>query len=63
MDVAGGSAYRRGEPFERMWRDVQAGLIMPINNHTGRELIGASSLGVELAPVAPSQLPGGEGRR
>ncbi|WP_062355503.1 acyl-CoA dehydrogenase family protein [Herbidospora yilanensis] len=62
IDVVGGAAYRRGSAYERIWRDVQAGLFMPINNRTGKELIGASTLGVELAPVAPFVLPGGEGR-
>ncbi|MEV4060365.1 acyl-CoA dehydrogenase family protein [Nonomuraea dietziae] len=58
-DVVGGAAYSRAHPFERMWRDVQAGLIMPINNRTGKELIGASALGIALAPVAPApQFPG-----
>ncbi|MEU8103150.1 acyl-CoA dehydrogenase family protein [Nonomuraea muscovyensis] len=58
-DVVGGAAYSRTQPFERMWRDVQAGLIMPINNRTGKELIGASALGIALAPVAPApRFPG-----
>ncbi|WP_440102516.1 acyl-CoA dehydrogenase family protein [Streptosporangium sp. H16] len=60
LDVVGGAAYMRGQPFERMWRDVQAGLIMPINNRTGKELIGASSLDVAVAPVADLQMPGSE---
>jgi alkylation response protein AidB-like acyl-CoA dehydrogenase len=58
LDVVGGAAYMRGQPFERMWRDVQAGLVMPINNRTGKELIGASSLGIAVAPVAAPQMPG-----
>jgi hypothetical protein len=35
-----------------MWRDAQAGPIMPYNNHQARRLFGATSLGIELAPVA-----------
>lgn len=63
-DVLGGAAYQRTEPFERMWRDVQAGLIMPINNRTGKELIGASALGVALAPVSPMpRVPGATAER
>ncbi|MFI6510317.1 acyl-CoA dehydrogenase family protein [Streptosporangium sp. NPDC050855] len=61
VDVVGGGAYMRGQPFERMWRDVQAGLIMPINNRVGKELIGASSLDVAVAPVADVQMPGSAG--
>jgi alkylation response protein AidB-like acyl-CoA dehydrogenase len=52
VDVTGGAAYMRKLPLERMWRDVQAGPIMPYNNHQALELFGATSLGVELAPVA-----------
>ncbi len=51
VDVVGGAAYMRKLPLERMWRDVQAGPIMPYNNHTARRLIGATSLGVELHPT------------
>ena len=51
VDVAGGAAYMRRLPLERMWRDVQAGPIMPYNTHQALELLGATSLGVELAPT------------
>lgn len=51
VDVAGGAAYMRRFPLERMWRDVQAGPIMPYNTHQALELLGATSLGVELAPT------------
>ena len=37
-------------PVERMWRDVQAGPIMPYNNHQALQLFGATALGVPLAP-------------
>jgi alkylation response protein AidB-like acyl-CoA dehydrogenase len=50
VDVAGGAAYMRRFPLERMWRDVQAGPIMPYNNHQALQLFGATALGVELAP-------------
>ncbi|MEZ7126586.1 acyl-CoA dehydrogenase family protein [Nonomuraea sp. AD125B] len=63
VDVVGGGAISRRLPFERMWRDVQAGLVMPINNRTGRELLGACALGVETAPVVPHPfLDAGAGR-
>ena len=52
VDVTGGAAYMRKLPLERMWRDVQAGPIMPYNNHQALELFGTTSLGVQLAPVA-----------
>jgi alkylation response protein AidB-like acyl-CoA dehydrogenase len=52
-DVIGGVSYHKKYPIERMWRDVQAGPIMPINNHTTHRLLGASALGVQLAPEIP----------
>jgi hypothetical protein len=36
VDVVGGPAYTRELPFERMWRDVQAGPIMPMGNLAAR---------------------------
>lgn len=50
-DVLGGMSYSRKLPFERMWRDVQAGPIMPYNSHQAARLFGATSLGVELHPA------------
>jgi alkylation response protein AidB-like acyl-CoA dehydrogenase len=52
VDVVGGPAYTRNQPFECMWRDVQAGPIMPIGNLAARRLIGADTLGVTVAPVS-----------
>jgi alkylation response protein AidB-like acyl-CoA dehydrogenase len=51
IEVVGGASYVRKLPFERMWRDAQAGPFMPFANHAARELIGATSVGVELAPA------------
>ncbi|TWP46436.1 acyl-CoA dehydrogenase [Lentzea tibetensis] len=50
VDVAGGAAYARALPFERRWRDVQAGVVMPASNHLARQLIGASPLGQVFTP-------------
>jgi alkylation response protein AidB-like acyl-CoA dehydrogenase len=50
VDVVGGPAYTRALPFERMWRDVQAGPIMPMGNLAARRLVGADTLGVATAP-------------
>jgi alkylation response protein AidB-like acyl-CoA dehydrogenase len=50
VDVIGGPAYSRDLPFERMWRDVQAGPIMPMSNIAARRLVGADALGVATAP-------------
>ena len=58
VDVAGGAAYVRKLPLERMWRDVQGGPIMPYNNHQALELFGATSLGVQLAPEIPLEESG-----
>ncbi|HYH31868.1 MAG TPA: acyl-CoA dehydrogenase family protein [Pseudonocardia sp.] len=52
VDVNGGAAFGRALPFERMWRDVQAGPIMPMGNVAARQFVGATALGVEVAPVA-----------
>jgi len=54
VDVVGGAAFTRRLPLERMWRDVQAGPIMPYNNHQALRLFGATALDVALAPVTPS---------
>ncbi|GAB2750986.1 acyl-CoA dehydrogenase family protein [Amycolatopsis magusensis] len=50
VDVIGGMSYTRALPFERMWRDAQAGTFMPMGNLAARKLIGASALGVRTAP-------------
>jgi hypothetical protein len=36
-----------------MWRDVQAGPIMPMGSIAARQFVGATALGVEVAPVVP----------
>jgi alkylation response protein AidB-like acyl-CoA dehydrogenase len=51
VEVIGGASYSRKLPFERMWRDAQAGVFMPMANGRARTFIGASALDVELAPV------------
>jgi alkylation response protein AidB-like acyl-CoA dehydrogenase len=52
-ELNGGAAFGRALPFERMWRDVQAGPIMPMGSIAARRFVGATALGVEVAPVAP----------
>jgi alkylation response protein AidB-like acyl-CoA dehydrogenase len=52
-ELNGGAAFGRALPFERMWRDVQAGPIMPMGSIAARQFVGATALGVEVAPVAP----------
>lgn len=54
VDVVGGAGYTRNLPFERMWRDVQAGPLMPFSNHAARQLIGVTALGIEYAPTTGS---------
>ncbi|QAY62582.1 acyl-CoA dehydrogenase [Xylanimonas allomyrinae] len=51
IDVVGGAAYVRSLPFERAWRDVQAGLFMPVSTFAAHEFIAATSLGLEMAPT------------
>jgi alkylation response protein AidB-like acyl-CoA dehydrogenase len=53
MELAGGMAYFRRFPLERMFRDVRAGLIHPANNFDARELFAKSSLGIEILPAIP----------
>jgi alkylation response protein AidB-like acyl-CoA dehydrogenase len=62
VDVLGGASYTRKLPFERMWRDAQAGVFMPMANTRARTFIGASALGVELAPVIGFEQTGHESR-
>jgi alkylation response protein AidB-like acyl-CoA dehydrogenase len=62
VDVVGGGVYMRKLPLERMWRDVQGGPIMPYNTHQAQELIGATSLGVELAPAITMEESGVDSR-
>ena len=52
-ELNGGAAFVRALPFERMWRDVLAGPIRPMGSVTARQFVGATALGVEVAPVAP----------
>ncbi len=49
-NVVGGMSYSRKLPFERIWRDVQAGPVMPYNNHQMWQVCGATSLGLRLYP-------------
>jgi alkylation response protein AidB-like acyl-CoA dehydrogenase len=51
IDAVGGAFYGRSQPFERWFRDVQAGVIMPATRHQALALVGATSLGVEFAPA------------
>lgn len=51
IDVVGGAAYAKSLPFERMWRDVQAGQFMPVSSFAAHEFIAATSLGLVLAPT------------
>lgn len=52
-EVNGGAGFGRALPFERMWRDVQAGPIMPMGSIAARRFVGATELGVAVAPVVP----------
>ncbi|MFE3176911.1 acyl-CoA dehydrogenase family protein [Amycolatopsis sp. NPDC059090] len=60
VEVAGGAGYSRRLPFERMWRDVRAGLIMPLSNQPARQLIGQTSFGIETAPTVAVAEPAPE---
>jgi alkylation response protein AidB-like acyl-CoA dehydrogenase len=58
LDVAGGGAYYKRSPLERMYRDVRAGTIMPYNNLDAQDLFGRTSLGIEIAPAVPLEQSG-----
>ena len=62
VDVLGGASFSRKLPYERMWRDAQAGTFMPMSNQAARKIIGASALGVEIAPVIGFAETGPESR-
>ena len=53
LHVVGGAGYYRRFPLERMYRDVRAGPIMPYSNLEAHDLVGRTSLGVEIAPAVP----------
>ena len=53
MQVAGGPGFYRRAPLERMYRDVRAGTIHPLNNLDTEEMIGKTSLGIVIAPSIP----------
>jgi alkylation response protein AidB-like acyl-CoA dehydrogenase len=57
-DALGGMSYARALPFERLWRDAQAGPIMPYNNYTAAKVFGATSLGVPIHPEIPEEESG-----
>jgi alkylation response protein AidB-like acyl-CoA dehydrogenase len=53
MQVAGGPGFYRRSPLERMYRDVRAGTVHPLNNLDTEELVGKTALGIEVAPAIP----------
>jgi alkylation response protein AidB-like acyl-CoA dehydrogenase len=50
--LTSGGTLSRDLPFERRWRDAQAGTVMPMGNLAARRLVGADTLGVATAPAA-----------
>ena len=54
IDAVGGPTLSRSLPFERLWRDAQAGPVMPFNNLAAAKLIGATAFGIEIAPISPN---------
>jgi alkylation response protein AidB-like acyl-CoA dehydrogenase len=58
MQVAGGSGFYRRSPLERMYRDVRAGTVHPMNNMDTEELVGKSSLQLAVAPSIPLEESG-----
>jgi len=62
MQVAGGPGFYRRSPLERMYRDVRAGTIHPLNNLDTEELIGKTALGIQIAPAIPLEESGHESK-
>jgi alkylation response protein AidB-like acyl-CoA dehydrogenase len=58
MQVAGGAGFYRRSPLERMYRDVRAGTVHPMNNMDAEELVGKSSLRLVVAPSIPLEESG-----
>jgi alkylation response protein AidB-like acyl-CoA dehydrogenase len=58
MQVAGGPGFYKRSPLERMYRDVRAGTIHPLNNLDTEELIGKTSLEIQIAPAIPIEESG-----
>jgi len=48
MEVAGGSAFYRGNQLERLFRDVQAARYHPLQDGPQRELAARMALGLDL---------------
>jgi acyl-CoA dehydrogenase len=45
LEVAGGSAFFRGSPIERAYRDVRGGPFHPLTPEATLELVGRRALG------------------
>jgi alkylation response protein AidB-like acyl-CoA dehydrogenase len=58
MQIAGGPGFYRRAPLERWYRDVRAGTVHPLNNLDAEELVGKTSLGIEVAPAIPLEESG-----
>ena len=58
MQVAGGSGFYRRSPLERMYRDVRAGTVHPMNNMDTEELVGKTALRLAVAPAIPLEESG-----
>ena len=46
MEVAGGGAFFKRGPLERMYRDVRAGRFHPLPRYDALEVIGKTELGI-----------------
>jgi alkylation response protein AidB-like acyl-CoA dehydrogenase len=51
MTLAGGMAYFRRAPIERIFRDVRAGPVHPYTNFEAFNLFGKTSLGIQIRPA------------
>ncbi|MBS1879803.1 MAG: acyl-CoA/acyl-ACP dehydrogenase [Actinobacteria bacterium] len=55
MDTVGGVGFHRRFPIERIYRDVRAATIMPVNNRDAHSLLGKTALGGQFMPIGPER--------
>jgi len=48
MDMSGGSGYFKTSELERLYRDVRAGGFHPANSALTHEIVGKTTLGIEM---------------
>jgi alkylation response protein AidB-like acyl-CoA dehydrogenase len=55
VDAVGSATFQRKHPFDRMFRDAQAGPFMPFSNLSAYRLFAANLFEEQLAPTGPAE--------